>query len=623
MLSDFRHAWRSLRNRPLFTTISILSLAIGIGANSAIFSFVHTILLSPMPYPDSGRLVLLEETVDGRESNGSPQRWKDWAAQKDQIESVMAYYGESMTMTNNDGSERVSAWRTFGDPLRTFNLKPLAGRDFTAHEHTGQPGAALLSHAFWMRRFGGDANVIGRALVLNNRGVTVIGVLPSSFDTEDVDALVPETVQNMNRGARFLAQVARLSPNATAPQAEQKLRLVAVQLRRQYPDTDKGLSINVVSYRDGLAIPARTPLIVLLGAVGFVLFSACLNIASLLLQRATGRRPELAMRLTLGASPWRIARLLVAEGLLLGIIGGAIGLFVALWGIDGMKLLVPAQTPRLSEVQLNWNVAGFAALLAVVTAVVCSFAPVLQNARPDLQEAFRSGSRVAGRRHWLQRTLVVAQVAISLTLLIGAGLLMRSFANMQSRPIGIRASKLIAFQSPVGWNAGDERVNRTIGSVLEGLRAIPGVDAAEYTDRLPNGGGAASGKPDIAGRNEAELATKPELNARSISHGYLAAAGVPLRKGRYLSESDSRPNTSFTVINESAARVYFGDEEPIGKRIGIKFTPYPTRFYEVVGVVGDVPMNARSARVPPMMYIDFHQQFWPIGTYVLRTPLDL
>lgn len=623
MLSDFQQAWRGLRNRPLFTVASVLSLAIGIGANSAIFSFVNAILLSPLPFPNSDRLVLLQETVDGRDANGSPQRWKDWASQQDVLEAVMAYYSESMSLTTSESSERVNAWRTFGDPLATYGIRPAAGRDFTSDERQGQAGAAMLGYGFWKRRFGADTAALGRPLILNGRSATIVGVLPPSFDTEAVDVVVPETVQTMGRSARFLTQVGRLQPDIPARMAEERLRAAAAGLRRQYPDSDRGLGIQVIAYREAIAATARMPLLILLGAVGFVLCSACLNIASLLLQRATGRRAELAMRLALGASTLRIARLLLAEGLLLGLLGGLVGLFVAMWGIDGLKLLVPDETPRLSEVRLDWPVAGFTALLAFITAVLCSFAPVLQNARPDLQSTLRSGGRVAGSRHWLQRSLVVVQVAISLTLLIGAGLLTRSLLHLQSRPIGIRSASLIAFQSPIGWNVADDRVQRVIGDVLASLRAIPGVEAAEYTDRLPNGGGASDAKVDIAGRAEAELSRLPELHGRSISYGYLAVAGVPLRRGRYLTEDDARAEARNAVINESAARLYFPNEDPIGKRIGMKFTPNPTRFFEIVGVVGDVPTSARSQTVPPMMYLDFHHQFWPIGTYVVRTSLPL
>lgn len=619
MLQDLKQALRSLRSRPTFTTVAILSLAVGIGTNSAIFSFANSILFSDLPYPGANRLMLLRETVDGRQSNGSPLRLQDWAAQSEVIEAAAGYYNESMIYARKEGTERVSAWRTFGDMAGTLALTPVLGRRLTAAELQGSPEAALVSHSFWRNRLGGNAEVVGRPLVLNQRSFTVAGVLPEAFDTQDIEIVAPETNQRVSREARFIGQIVRLREGTSVEQAEQRLAVTATQLIRQYPDTDRGLAVRVVPYREEVSSQARTPLMVLLAAVGFVLFSACLNIASLLVYRSTNRRPELAMRLALGASRWDIMRLLLSEGLVLAIAGGTGGFLIAMWGIDLLKHVVPPETPRLAEVQLNWQVAFFAAGLSLVTALLCSIAPALQNASPHLQEAFRGGARVAGRRHWMQRSLVVAQIGISLALLIGAGLLMRSFVNMQQRELGFRKDHLMSFSVPQSWNLDDERVNAMIGNVLREVRTLPGVDAAEFTDRLPLEGTSMNGDVAIAGRAPAELPRAAQIFTRPVSSGYHAMMGVPLKRGRYLNDSDMDPKSRRTVINETAARMYFSGVDPVGQKIGMQSRRGQARMFEIMGVVGDVAPRARDLEPLPMMYIAYTTTAWPIGEFVVRT----
>ncbi len=622
-LDDLRQATRSLVQTPTFSLVAIASLAIGIGANTALFSFLHAMVLAPLPYPSSERLVLLQESAEGNETGGSPQRWRDWAAEKEVFSALTAWYGETLTLSGGERAEKVDALRTFGDLEAVFALPPLVGRSLNAEESTGAVPAALLTRSFWRRQFAGDPAVVGRTLVLNGRSVPVVGVLDGDLGSGRIDAVVPETNQRMPRSASFLRQVARLREGVSLEQANERLAVVAEGLQRQYPEDDRGLAVRLVPYRDALGREARGPLLALLGCVSFVLLSACLNLASLLLQRVRRRGGELAVRLALGAGRWRLARLLLAEGLLLAALGGGLGLALASWGIQLLKGLAPTNLPRLDEVQMSAPTVAFALAVSLLTAVVSSLAPAWRSGRFAPQQILKTASpRLGGGHQRTSNALVVTQIAISLSLLFGAGLLVRSFAELTRRPLGFAAEarRLVAFELPIGWETPDRQVQEFQASVLEVLRGVPGFSAAEITDRLPLEGETESGDLRIDGRPLESLPPGAQLGQRQVSLGYLSLIGVPLLAGRPLAATDlTGPRVA--LLNQSAARLYFPDENPLGARLGLAFGKREPNYFQVVGVVGDLPNEAAESRAQPAIYTPIERGFWPIATFVVETSL--
>lgn len=622
-LQDLRHGLRSLRARPVFALVAAGSLAAGIGVNSALFSFLYAIVLAPLPFPDSETVVVLQERVDGRAAGGSAQRWKDWL-ENDSVEAVTAWYGESMTLTGGRFPERVDALRTYGDLAATLALAPVLGRPFTPEEARGEVAALHLSHGFWTRRFGADPGALGESLRLNGRSYEIAGVLPASFSSELSDIVVPEASHGLARSARFLFQIARISADASLEQAQQSLSAQAARLRERHPESDAGLEVQLVTLREHLAEDVRAPLLALLGAVAFVLLSACLNVAGLLLQRATRRRGELAVRRALGASAWGLSRLLLAEGLVLAAAGGAGGLALALWGVDLLRSWAPRDLPRLAEVEVSLPVVAFTAALALATALLCSLAPAWRSARVDPSDALRgAGARLAPGRKRMQGVLLVSQVAISLALLFGAALLVRSFESLRARPLGFQPESLIAFQLPRSWQTPQDELNRFHRRVMDAVLAAPGVETVAFADRLPFEGGSNSGDPRVSGREPASL-PQGQLARRQVSHDYLALLHVPLRSGRHLEQRDSAVTPGRAVINETAARLYFPGSDPLGQRIGIGFDPQdPAVLHPIVGVVGDLPQDEVDRQPVPAIYVPFDQGFWPIGSYVVRTSLEL
>lgn len=622
--NDLRHAARSLAQSPTFTLVAVASLAVGIGANTALFSFLHGMVLAPLPYPDSERVVQVQESVAGRDLAGSPQRVKDWARETEVFEAVGAWYGESLTLSGGERAERVDAWRTLGDLPRVYALRTRAGRGFTATEADGREPAVLLTPAFWRRRFGSDPSIIGRNLVLNGRSYTMVGVLERGLIPGEPDVVIPEPNQNLPRSARFLRQVGRLRQGVTLELAGQRLDLVAADLVRRYPAEDRDLAVRLIPLRDVIGTRARGTLIALLGAVGFVLLSACLNIGSLLLQRARRRSGELAVRLALGAGRGRLARLLLTEGALLAGLGGAFGVVLAAWGIGVLKGIAPADLPRLVEVELNWPTLAFAAGATLLTALTASLAPAWRGTREAPQRILRAASpRSGGLENRAGRIFVVAQIAISLALLFGASLLLRTFTELLERPLGFVDEELMSFELPVSWEMPDVEIQRFQAAVLDTLRALPGISAAEITDRLPLEGETQSGDLVIAGRAADSLPPAARLGQRQVSAGLLELLAVPLVEGRFLNAADATSGGRIALLNRSAARLYFRDQSPLGARVGLSFGGHEPEMFEVVGVIGDLPNAVNETVTQPAMYTLIERGFWPIASFVVRTGLPL
>lgn len=618
---DLRLAVRNLRNRPGFALVALASLALGIGANSSIFSFVNSILLAPLPFPESQRLVEIQDYDGARPANGSPVRLLEWGAKSQTLQAVTGGYLEDFTLLNGDTPERVRGIRSFGSLLETYALRPVIGRPFTRDEEKGRGAVVLISHAMWKSRFQGDPAIAGRNITLNGKPHEIIGVLPEGADHFRLSIFAAEPNQGFPRGARFISQRARLKPGVSLQQAQADLERLALNFRAQYPDTDKDLGVRLTLYQDTVVEEVRTPLLVLMAAVGLVLLIACLNLAGLALYRTAGRKRELAIRQALGATRSRLAGTLLAESLVLALAGGAAGLLLAVWGVDFLRWIMPADVPRLTEVRLDGRVAAFAAALSLLTALASGWIPAWHGSRMGWEDALRA-TRGASRRQWIAGALVVGEIAFSAALLIGAGMLLRSFWNLQQQPLGFRDGGLLTFRFSFPWQTEQEQVNNAYQRVLDALKEIPGVRDAALADRLPRDGGSASSKAFIEGRDPAQIPAQVELFKRSASLNYLSMLGVPLKAGRHLEPSDR--GVKRTVINESAARQYFDGANPIGQKIGLEWkgAKEPPALFEIVGVTANLPFEERETRTPPAMYVGFEHMFWPIATFVVRTDGD-
>lgn len=586
-------------------------MALGIAAATAIFSFVHSILLAPLPFPDSERLALLQEYTHQQKVGGNPLRLNDWLAAPS-VESVTGYYGENYTLDVGGAPERVHGLRTFGDFFGTFRLQSSQGRTFTEVERSGRGEAvAVISHSLWTSRFQRDTGIVGRTLRLNGKSCRVIGVLPASARFDDAEIIAPEPNPDFGRRARFLAEVARLRPGATLAGATAELETVAGRLAKQYPATDSNMSIRAFRLRDEMGSDARVPLLVLMGAVGFVVLMASINLANLFLSRTAGRHSELAVRVALGASRWHLIRMLLAESAMVAIAGGLLGALGSVWGVDLLRSIAPSDIPRLDEVRIDWVVAAFAAILTMGCALVTGLLPAWRNSNVNL--AVRDGSRSVTSRHYTQQFLVAGQLALSLSLLVGGGLLFRSLWNLEHRPLGFAPDRLLTFRLSMPWQSDSEQLEKFYQRVLDSLSALPGVEGAALTDRLPLGGDSQSGDVIIAGRPEGSLEPGAKIGLRAASTNFHEVMHVPLRSGRYLDRADA-PHRR-TVINEAAARAYFKNENPIGHSIGLNAKD----LYEVVGVVADLPESAREKQPQPAMYVPFGRTFWPLAHFVVRT----
>jgi putative ABC transport system permease protein len=616
MFTDVRRACRYLWGNPRFTIVAVLSLAFGISAASAIFTFVYSVQLAPLPFRDSDRLIVVQETDAGRPVSGSPQRYHDWL-RAPSIERVAAYYGEDYSVLLGAIPERISGLRTFGDPLETLNVQPSRGRGFTAAEKRGAgPRVAVITDSLWRERFSGDPSAIGRKISLNGEPCEIVGILPPGARLDEAEIFAPEPNQNLPRSARFLVQVARLRPGAMLVSARSEIKTVASQLRREFPATDATVDASPVGFRDYLGASVRMPLLLLLGAVGFVLLMACINTAGLSLSRIAGRRREIAIRRALGASRMRIAGMVLIESGILAGAGGLLGLFAAGWGIDLLRVFFPPGMPRLNEVRMNGAVIAFAFALTAAATIIAGLLPAWHSASDEVNHGLGQGGRSTSRTHRTQAFLVASQLALSVMLLIAGGLLFRTVWSLEHRPLGFAPQRMLTFRLSLPWQMADQKVATIYERVLERLRSIPGVRDAALADRLPLGGPTQSSEPDVEGKTPRETAGL-ELNQRVVSPNFHRIMRVPLLAGRYLEDSDVAQRR--TVLNQSAAQELFPAGDSIGKRIGLRWNGASSKRFEIVGIVADLPQYARDQRGAPAMYIPFQQGFWPLATFVVQS----
>ncbi len=611
---------------------AVLALMIGIGANSAIFSVVNATLLRPLPYEASDQLMILNETagLDSSDRYGvSYPNFVEWQNQNQSFEQVAAIRYSNVTLTGGDEPSRVPIALVSSNLFDLLRVKPALGRSFLPDED--KPGAStvvVMSHRLWARGFGSDPEIIGKTITLNGRAYPVIAVMPRDFEfpNETVGlwlALGPLADQMTNRTVHFLSVVGRLKPGLSTEQARSDLQAVAARIQEQYPGTDPGHGIRVVPMRDEIVGDVRPALFVLLSAVLFVLLIACANVANLLLARAASRQKEIAIRTALGASRWRVMRQLLTESMLLALVGGGLGLLLALWGVDLLVANVPDYLPRVKEIGIDRYVLGFTFAVSFVTGLVFGFAPAFQASNPDLNETLKEGKSTASRtRHLTRSVMVIAEVALSLVLLIGAGLMIKSFRQLTNVNPGFQPENLLTMTvSLAGPRYTDnEPVISFYQQMRERLEAIPGVQSASATSTLPISGGDSNGELAIEGRPFAP-GEAPGASFRRVLPNYFQTMSIPLLEGRPFDERDRGGHSMVIIVNQEMARRYWPNGDALGKRIKIG-PPEREPWLTIVAVAGDVKNTGLDAE-PKLATYEPHAQR-PRGTMdiLIRTSVS-
>ncbi|MGJ5813906.1 ABC transporter permease [Paludibaculum fermentans] len=620
LLRDLRHAARSLRRRPAFVATALASLALGIGANSAIFSVVDAALLRPLPIPDSGRLVMVKEFKGSESSGGNPQRLRDWATQVDAFLAAAAFYGESVIWRSNGGPVRLQMVRTFGDIFPVLAVAPALGRAFTAAETRGLGApVVLLSDAAWRRHFSADPRMMQRSIVLSGTAFTIIGVMPPSLqypEEADVWSPGPADVQNASRQAGFLDTIGRLKPGVSLQLAQTTVETVAARLRQQYPATDRALHARVVPLQEEVAGEARTPLLVLLGAAGCVLLLTCVNLTSLLLARAGERAREASIRAALGAGRGGLVRLFLLESGLLALAGAGLSLLAALFGIDLLKSLLPQDLPRLGSASLDVRVLVFTALLALSCALFFGLAPAWRASRINFAAGLKeggSGATAVRRDSWFRGLLVVVQVALSVVLVVGAALLAITFQKLRQTPLGFRPQQVLVVMVEQPWNTAKPELDRFQSALLERFRAIPGVRTAGFADRLPLEGGSQTGPVQIQGRTLPPALESAAAGRRAYGGDYFQAMNIPLLQGSWPVRKDQ------VLINRTFAERYLAGTNPVGQHV--TFDRKNPKWLEVTGVVGDTRKSVEKS-ADAEVYADMSTVYWPMARYALRAQGD-
>ncbi|MEK6322561.1 MAG: ABC transporter permease [Acidobacteriota bacterium] len=637
LLQDVRYSVRTLVNKPGFTAMVVITLALGIGANSAIFSVVNSVLLRPLPYEQAERLVSLWENNPNIQFGSdllpvSAANFADWRDQSQSFESITALVSASFNLTGTDRPERVGGARVSASFFLLFGVAPARGRTFLPEEdHPGRNRVVVISHGLWQSRFGSDPDLIGKTLRLDGENHTVVGIMPAGFnfpkaaDLPSYFELPPQTElwtpiafspsKINDRLSRGYAALARLKQGVTIEQAQTEMTAIARQLEQQYED-NAGFGVTIISLREQVVGGVRLILLVLLGAAGFVLLIACANVANLMLARASSRQKEMAIRTALGASRLRVVRQMLTESVILALGGGSLGILLARLGTDLLLTLSPDALPGLEEVNVDLTVLGFTLAVSLATGVIFGLAPALQVSTTNLNELLKEGARGSTgsiRSNRVRSLLVVSEVALSLVLLVGAGLMIRSFLRLLSVNPGFNPHGVITMQLdlPQSKYPGQTERGSLFTQVIRRVETLPAVETVGAISHLPLSGGAQIDGILIEGRPPVSLAELSLVNSRAINPDYFRAMGIPILRGRDFKEEDNEQQSPPVAIisAETAARFWPG-EDPIGKRI--KFYPADSarHWLSVIGIVADLKDSALDAEPKPHMYYPYLQNPW-------------
>ena len=643
LLQDLRYGARMLLKQPGFTVVAVIALALGIGANTAIFSVVNAILLRPLNYKDSDRLVQINHNYPKLDlkASVSASGYTHYRDNCDAFEAIGAASFWPVNLTDTGDPERLQGLAITHTFLPMLGIEPARGRVFTANED--QPGhnrVVVLSDGLWRRRFAGDPNLVGNTIRLNGEQYTVIGIMPPSFQfgrefAQQIDlfspvALTPEQLDTNRWRSEFLSVLAKLKPNVTLDQAQAEMDTIAANVRQVYfgggdANDPSSWGLLLRSLREIVVGEIRPALLVLLAAVGFVLLIACANVANLLLARAALRHKEIAIRSALGAGRGRVIRQLLTESLLLATIGGALGLALAHWGIRALLSLNEDRIPRAGEIGIDARVLFFTGGVALLTGVLFGLFPALQTSKCDLHAVLKEGGRSGSARRSVRGLFVVAEVALALVLLIGAGLLMKSFQKLQEVDPGFKPEHLLAMQIslPATKYRDPQQIDAFFQQALDKIKALPGVQSAGVSTSVPMSGFNSAGSFGIEGRNIAPGEMAPWGNRWFAGASYFQTMGVALIKGRYFDDRDVRDAPQVAIIDETMERKFWPDQDPIGKRIGFQRDPQGNPIWrEVVGVVGHVKHKGLEGESPVQYYIP-HRQL-PVNTVflVVRTAVE-
>jgi putative ABC transport system permease protein len=646
LLQDLRYGLRQLRRNPGFTAVAVLSLALGIGANTAIFSVVSAVLLRPLPFPDPGRLVRVVSTRLGETAadNASYPDFADWRAENHVFSRMASFNVDSFTLTGAGEAAHVQGAVVSAELFPLLGVKPLLGRTFLPDEDKLSATTAgfpiILSHRLWRERFSSERGIVGRTITLDDRAFIVVGVMPAGFQypiqAEPLDFWTTVAVEFLTapgqpsmaeqRGAHYLDVIARLRPGVSRAQAQAEMSTIVKGLNQQYPE-NAPRAVRIIPELDGLVGGVRPALIILLTAVGCVLLIACANVANLLLARGTGRQKEIAIRGALGAGRARMIRQLLTESVVLALLGGSLGIGLAYWGIPALLRLVPEEIPRLADVRLDGSVLLFTALLSLLTGILFGLVPALQISQSDYAESLKESARglSEGLHHSRVRSiLVVADVAVAAILLVGAGLLIQSFWRLERIDPGFNPHNVLAFKIDLPYvRYSGVRQTEFFREAVERLNHLPGVRSASAALPLPLDGNEVGTGFDIEGRSVPEP-ERPRTNYSWTEPGYFRTLGIPFLQGRDFTAADDLKATPVVIINQTLAKQFFPDQRPIGRRIrpgiGNGYSAPPMR--EIVGVVGDLKRESLTSEPSPEVYVPNAQS--PLGSmiFVVRTEVD-
>jgi len=638
---DIRYGLRSLLKHPAFTALVIVTLALGIGASTAIFSVVNTVLLRRLPYRQSERIVAIQElNAEGKRGQVTPANFLDWRAQNTVFEHLAAILTRPANLALEDQAERIELAMTSANFFSVFGTEPERGRFFIpSDEQAGHAPVVVVSNALWQRRFAGDLDLVGKPITLDGQSYTVVGIAPAGFQYPDKTEvwvppyrLAPALNERMDptqvRGFGMLSAVALMKSGVALPQAASEMEVITARLRQQYPDTNNRRFNRVVSLHTHLVGETGGMLWLLLGAVSFVLLIACANVANLLLAAAASRQKEMAIRTALGASRWRVMQQLLTESTILALAGGLMGLLLALWGVALMTKLLPQDFPRLAEINLDWRVLGFTLVTSVLTGILFGLAPAFQISRTDVQESLKeSGRGTSGskRHHRLRNLLIIGEVALSVVLLAGAGLLFRSFLQLQSVNAGFTPQQVLTVRlTPSGPRyARDADYMSFYSQVMQRISALPGVQGVGAINTLPLGKGPTSGIR-IEGAPPQTRDKWPSTNYRGVSSDYFRAMNIPVVQGRAFTERDTENAPRVVIVNQALVRRDFPNENPVGKRInmgGNNPDGQPT-WWEIVGVAADVRNLELREEASPEFYLSALQDTWTGMSVVVRTTVE-
>jgi predicted permease len=614
---DLRYGLRMLAKKPGFTVVAVFTLALGIGANSAIFSVVNGVLLRPLPFEDPDRLIKIWETfLPGGQGTASVPNLKDWREQNTVFNGIAAYQFSSLNLRGQDSPERLQGATVSPNFFDVVGVRPRLGRAFQIGEdEAGRNRVALLSHRLWQRNFGGDAGMVGKDISLNGENYTVIGVMPPEFrfPSRSTELWVPLVIppnQVNNRGNHWMFTLARLKPDVGFEQAREQMVNIAKRIEQQYPDSQAGRSVFLIPLQEETVQNIRPALMAMLFAVGFVLLIACANVANLLLARATSRRREIAVRTALGAGRLRLVRQLLTESLLLAVTGGALGLALAKWGVEALLVLAANFLPRANEVGLDWRVAAFTAALSILTGVFFGLIPALQSSRVDLQSTLKEGGGAGGglQTNWLRSALVVVEIAATLVLLIGAGLLIKSFIRLYETDLGFKADNVLTMSLalPQAKYPDAQAAAAFHQKLLDRVALLPGARSAGVINYLPLQQWGYNGGVSIEGQGPYEPGRQPLAEFRAISPDYFRALSVPLMSGRFFTAEDQSNSQPVVIVNQALAQRYLPGQDPIGKHIRAIGNDWRT----VVGVVGDVRQSGVSQAARAEIFVPITQAIW-------------